>query len=247
MAWRGDGSADYISDTGNAAVSSLPFSIVGLANADGTTEDCIGSVGYGSGNDGARLFTTSAGANIRMKAQGQDGSGANSANSGIVSTGAWQYGAAVFNSSGHDTAYVNGAPGSETTTNTLTPTLDRTAIGAKLQSGAAQYFDGAIAYVGYYSIELSQAEVSQLAAGISPELVRRDSLAEFVDLRREFTHSTTGATSLTSNGSPTVDPHPHYIRPRTAQYPAIIAAAPTGGPRNALGHALKGPFGGPVG
>ena len=107
-------------------------------------------------------------------------------------SGQWHHACGVFTSSTSRTVYLDGGS-SATDTNSVTPSVDRTEVGAWRSS---LWFNGDIAEVGIWNVDLSAAEIAALAKGISPALIRPQNHAAYLPLIRE-THEIVNATGFT--------------------------------------------------
>lgn len=121
-----------------------------------------------------------AGDPIDILIEGKSGQGSARSTTGCTS-GQWHHACGVFNSSTSRTVYIDGGS-SATNTNSVTPSLDRTEVGAWRSS---LWFSGDIAEVGVWDIDLTAAEVASLAKGVSPALVRPQSLVTYLPLIRD--------------------------------------------------------------
>ena len=127
---------------------------------------------------------------------------------GAVVANTWIHAAAVFASSGLRTVYASTTSSASDTTSLAGPTLANFAIGSTVNaSGVGGYFPGLIAEVGIWSAALTADEIISLARGVSPSLVRPQSLAFYAPLIRSLT-DTLGGLTITNNGGATVTDHP---------------------------------------
>ena len=159
----------------------------------------------------------------------------------------------TVNSSGHAIAYLNGGGKVEDSTNTITaPTFDTCYLGARADK--TLIFDGEIAEVGVWKAQLDDAEVAALAAGVSPLLIRPESLWLYYPCNE--TVATDGifermeGSSLTANDADAaIGERPPIYYPQSPIIGlAAAGAAPAGTrPQNPLGHPFAGPFAGPIG
>ena len=156
---------------------------------------------------GFYLYATSSGkvqaplANNNVFAGGVDSTTSYSANT-------WHHVCGVYSSNTSRTIYLDGG-GSATDTTSLTPTLiDNVTIAAARKSGAVDnYLNGSLAEVAIWSAALTQPEVKSLSAGMSPKLVRPQSLRLYLPLIRSPLDQK-AALAFTTEGSPTVVSHP---------------------------------------
>lgn len=124
------------------------------------------------------------------------------------SANTWHHVCGVFTSNTSRTIYLDAA-GSATNTTSLTPTLiDIVTIAAARKSGFVDnYLNGSLAEVAIWNAALTEPEVKSLSAGMSPKLVRPQSLVLYVPLIRS-PQDQKAALSFTTEGSPTVASHP---------------------------------------
>lgn len=114
-------------------------------------------------------------------------------------SGQWHHACGVFTSSTSRTVYLDGGS-SATNTNSVTPLVDRTEVGAWRSS---LWFAGDIAEVGVWNVALTAAEVASLAKGVSPALVRPQSLVTYLPLIRDVVdvRSATGFTDVNTTAA----------------------------------------------
>jgi hypothetical protein len=124
------------------------------------------------------------------------------------SANTWHHVCGVYSSNTSRTIYLDGA-GSATNTTSLTPTLiDIVSIAAARKSGFVDnYLNGSLAEVAIWNAALTEPEVKSLSAGMSPKLVRPQSLVLYVPLIRS-PQDQKAALAFTTQGSPTVATHP---------------------------------------
>jgi hypothetical protein len=116
--------------------------------------------------------------------------------------------AAVFVSAASRTAYFNGVASAENTTSVTPLTFDAAAIGARAIGGSyGLYADGKIADAAIWNVALTAAEIASLAKGISPRLIRPQSLVFYAPLIRDLI-DVKGGLALTNVNTATVSPHP---------------------------------------
>lgn len=126
--------------------------------------------------------------------------------SGAVTLNTWQHLAAVFVGRFERYAYFNGlvsAPG----TNGLVPAgIDRLLIGTSTPGTTDSQHIGRIAEVGIWNAALTSAEIISLYAGMSPELVRPQSLVFYAPLIRDL-HDKVGGRVITNVNSASISDH----------------------------------------
>lgn len=127
---------------------------------------------------------------------------------GAVVANTWIHAAAVFASSELRTVYASTASGVSDTISLAAPTLTNFSVGSSVNSGGVGgYFSGLVAEVGVWAAAISADEILSLSRGISPHLVRPQSLVFYAPLIRNLTDARAGRT-ITNNGSATVTDHP---------------------------------------
>ena len=145
-----------------------------------------------------KIYASVANANVFAEAQSTTSYSANT----------WHHVCAVFSSNTSRTVYLDGA-GSATNTTSLTPTLiDIVTLAAARKSGLVDnYLNGSLAEVAIWNAALTEPEVKSLSAGMSPKLVRPQSLVLYVPLIRS-PQDQKAALAFTTEGSPTAASHP---------------------------------------
>jgi hypothetical protein len=121
----------------------------------------------------------------------------------------WTHLAGVFTSLSSRSVYANGAlQNTITTTISSISSFTRATIAADVDGGAiGTYWGGSIAEVGVWSVALTADEVLSLSRGISPALVRPQSLAFYAPLIRNIADMARGI-ALTNVNTATVSDHP---------------------------------------
>ena len=114
-------------------------------------------------------------------------------------SGKWHHACGVLASSTSRTVYLDGGSNA-TNTDACSPTLNQTEIGAFRSSS---WFAGDIAEVGVWNVALTAAEVASLAKGVSPALVRPQSLVTCLPLIRDVVdvRSATGFTDVNTTAA----------------------------------------------
>lgn len=164
-----------------------------------------------------------------------NGTGINLASSASGATsGTWNHMVAKFVSSTSRYAYLNGTPGTQgTNSNTPSTAPDKTAIGVfvrengSLAQAATQCH---IAEVGYWNVDLTDAEVAILAKGVSPLLVRPQSLVAYYPLVRgdasgDEPNPKNAAYKMVEQGTVSVQPHTRTFNPSPRKYFKTATAA----------------------
>jgi hypothetical protein len=120
----------------------------------------------------------------------------------------WQHAAGVWAAANSRTIYLNGG-NSVTDVRTAVPSgLVATNIGARFLNGAYGLFmAGLIAEVGIWSAALTADEIASLAAGMTCDKVRPQSLVFYAPLVRDL-QDVRGGLTITNNNGATVADHP---------------------------------------
>lgn len=118
---------------------------------------------------------TSGNVGAYSRQEGQSGLGAEA---GALTTGVWQHVAGVWASTSSRIAYLNGVAGSEETS-TRNPSLTGEILATAWPRSAAYDYDGVMAEVAIWTAALTADEIAALAAGVSPRLIRPDSLYRY--------------------------------------------------------------------
>lgn len=196
---------------GSAPVSAVPLTIACWFIGNNTLTGAAVSLGTNGGTARYSIVPagTAAGDPIQVGVTNSAGTGVNATTSTGWSSGVWNHACGVYASTTSRSAYLNGG-GKVTETTSITASADRTLIGARINSGAVgAFFSGRVADVGIWNIDLTDAEVASLATGMSPLLIRPQSLVFYAPLYRNFVDYK--GMSLTNTGSATVvDSNRHY-------------------------------------
>ncbi len=85
--------------------------------------------------------------------------------------------------------------------------IDRFTIGCRSNSTRSLFFDGDIAEVGVWNVALTDAEISMLADGFAPSMIRFNSLVSYWPLIDDY-RDEVGTNHLTAGGTPQFSEHP---------------------------------------
>jgi hypothetical protein len=198
--------------TSSAPVTGTPLTMACWAVKDtgGPTARCLLSLG--NSTDGNVRFNILSNDSFLVLAAVTNSAGTGgSSQTGTPATGTSFHAAGVFSSSVFRLAYANGVAGTANTNN-VTPTgIDRIGIGARVRSGIDLYHDGLIAEVGIWDAALTAAEIASLAAGVTCDKVRPQSLRFYAPLIRDLQDVRDGLT-ITNTNSATVADHPRVYK-----------------------------------
>lgn len=231
MARDFDGSTGFLTKS-SALATTYPVTMSCWFNSDNdTTNLVLMSLSTDAGT--ARFALVAAGAgtggNTLICSSITSAGGGSNAETGAPywSSGAWHHAAGVIASPTSRYAYLDGAASAHSTTSRVVTGLDRTMIASRFNAGTTgAYFSGKIAEVGVWNIDLSPAELTMLARGVSPLLVRPASLVTYCPVygrnSPEIDFMDSGTFALTGTADQAA--HPRIIMP-AAQRRIYIPAA----------------------
>lgn len=131
---------------------------------------------------------------------------------GTISQDTWHSAVGVFTGAASRTVYLDGASNNNNNSRTFT-TSDRVSIGRRIHSEA--HLDGDIAEIAYWTVALTASEAKSLSLGVSPLLVRPDSLLYYFPFVRSI-HELAEAESPTFQGTDgdiaLPSPHPRIYK-----------------------------------
>jgi len=182
-----NGTSDYI-EAGSAVVTAEPLTMACWFKPTGTA---VGSVlitvvKNGVNPDRFTLGHNLSGGQCRINSN-DDGVASGSATAGTPSSGSWGHFAGVVASSSSRTAYYNGSAGTTDTTAVTITGVNRTIVGASYSGSYSSFSSGDIADAAIWNVVLSADEISSLAKGFSPRLVRPQSLVFYAPAVRSVT------------------------------------------------------------
>jgi len=231
-----DASNEYL--TGASPLSADPLSMVTWFRTDDSakaTGQGLVYLGQPTTSNWFRLTLQSNVAGDPIRAQAQTLIGNNSADTTAgVSDSNWHHAAVAFNANGHVTVYLDGGNSASASGSTITPAgVDTITLGAwdnnTGYSNTNQFMSGDIAETAIYNIELTAADIASLASGVSPLLVRPESLVFYSPLIRNEDYDIVGGVSLSIGGTPEISAHPAIQRPgaQILQFPPVPAVGNT--------------------
>lgn len=231
-----------------AAITGYPFTMACWFNADLTTTQ-YGLMWIGDKDTTGDFFVLfadggSAGDPVRFRSTvGGTNSTANTTTGYTV--GQWHHACAVGVSATSRSVFIDGGSKATATTSSTPAGLDRTAIGLWADSTPSGPFDGRLAECAIWDVDLTDAEVAELASGVSPLKVRPGNLVGYWNLFGRSPETNVGgdpALNLTVNGTLVVGDHAP-VAPMIAVegWPGAFTAAAAGGVVGPLidGHIVK--------
>jgi len=180
----GDG-ADYLANESPIiSLTSAPLTLACWVNPNSiTAHDACITIGSSSAN---QLFALNLRANKKVTMEVRDSSGGSWASStGLYRASAWQHVAGVCTSTVSRQAFLDGVGGTVNTTSRTPSSVDRIRIG-EWSSTWSRPFDGMIAECAIWNVALSDGDIQAMASGLTPTLIRPDSLVSYYPLVRNY-------------------------------------------------------------
>jgi len=206
MARSFNGTSDYLTSEDSTDLPSVvPLTLAAWFRSTSTTvTQNIISLDTVDNTGGFRLLASGNTAGDPITANHRSGSVAANANTTTGYTAnTWYHACGVFTGNASRTAYINGGSSATNTTSKSAITIDRVDMGANYNGSAyaSQLMSGRIAEAAVWNVALSAAEVSALASGVSPRLIRPSALRFYaplvgdpIDLRRGIAITNSGTT-----------------------------------------------------
>lgn len=233
------GSSQYLEYAG-AVLAAEPISVSAWIKPESAaTATAVFSLGVNGGVARHTLVHTSL-STIQAASTNSGGSGGQSTSAGTAPVGSWTQVGAMFGSSSSRKAVRNGVIATENTTALTISGLNRTLLGARYNTTLGAYFDGVVAEVGVWDVELTQAEWTALSKGISPLAVRPANLVAYWPLFGGSSPEPNrlGSGDMTVTGATQAD-HPPILYLSAARVGLSRAPANSGGgPATAVGSAV---------
>lgn len=218
-------SSEYLEHAAAVVSAGQNWTVSGLAYP--TTTSTIGSVfsiaNSANTTDFFRLDQTSSNT-LRFRAVTSDAITANT-----WTTNAWNHFCGTHASSNTSRwVYLNNGTGVQNTTSRA-PTVNRTGIGALVSSTRSLFFEGRIAEVGVWNVILTAEERTALSQGISPLLIRPESLVAYWPTvgRASPEIDLVGAYNMTVTGAVAAE-HCRIVLPASSRWLDVAAALGSG-------------------
>jgi len=180
----GDG-ADYLTSTSASTVTGPPLTLACWVNPSTLTghDACI-AVGSSGSNEAYALNLRATYKKVTMESR--DSSGGSIAQAADdYRADAWQHVAGVCTSSVSRQAFLDGVGGTVSTTSRTPSSVDRIRIG-EWSAVWSRPFDGMIAECAIWNVALSDGDIQAMASGLTPTLIRPDSLVSYYPLVRNY-------------------------------------------------------------
>lgn len=230
MALDFNGTTGYAAYTGSLVPAYTPVSVACWFRPDADTSGTlIGISSSSSAGNRLRLDIETTSNQIRaVSTNSANVTAAATSAAAVWASGTWTHAGAVFASSTSRTAYSNGtASTTDPTSNAATGTPDLVTFGAAVSSGGPfSYFNGAIAWAGIWNVALSGPEMTALAQGAHPLLIRPSALINAYDFTGLGTEIGRMGYGLTLNGTTAFSDSPRIYIPRGRSMVAIGVSGP---------------------
>lgn len=166
-------------ETSSAPISAPPFSMACWYNTTGTTTiRCLMWMGTQTvDNDYWRMILHSSGV-VRIVAEVAAGATATSTSTSY-SSGVWEHACAVVAAANDRRIFLNGGGKGTSSVSRAVAAPTRLGVGWRAGSVPAEYMDGSIAEVGIWNLALADEDVTRLASGLSPNMVRPEGLVGY--------------------------------------------------------------------
>lgn len=225
-------SSQYLNYSGSP-VSAYPVSMACWFWQTSLTTNLMGLVSVQAGTAVNLILATS---NSRVRACTGDLATALASSSANHSPEAWRHACGVWVSSTERHAYLSGGfKGTNTNSRDYNNTSPVVQVGRATDSTSQLHYDGLLADAAIWSAALTDAEVRQLAQGVSPLLVRPQSLAAYWPLHTPGTVQEFDLHpwkprryDLTVNGATPAE-HPAFLAPPSPRRVLYAATAGSAG------------------
>lgn len=227
MARSFNGSTDYLT-VASVPISAYPFTMACFFNTtDTTTAQGLIAFDSGAGNYHALLANGNVGGDPVGAASRISTYTAATSSTGYTS-GTWHHAAGVWTSSTSRDAFIDGGSKGSDTNSRLFDTMVNTDMG--IFKSATGYLTGSLANAAIWNVALTDAEIASLATGVSPLLIRPQSLVGFWPLVGNNSPETdfVGNNDLTVTGATAgAGPRLYLVSSKEVGL-AAAAAAPSG-------------------
>lgn len=205
MAYLFNGSTQYLSCT-TTPVTGPPFTISSWINpAARVTDIPVIALTNNSNAERHNIVVLTAGT-VTVSSTGSNGVFYGSTSTELVPTNTWSNVVGVYRTTSNRQGYLNGFP-SVLNNNTSNPVIGRMQIATRFLPGPFGFFNGSLAEIGIWSAALDDAEIASLSVGVSPILIRPQSLVFYAPLIRNIS-DIRNARAITNNNTATATTHP---------------------------------------
>lgn len=231
-------------DNSSPGVTGYPFTLAcWFYSDDATIEQSLVGIGVnGSADNRAelRIRGDSAGDPLQATSKGTGGSPASAATTSGYTANTWHHALGTFGSATSRVAYIDGGSSGSNATSLSLSGVNRNLLGKK--GDGTTLMSGRIAEAAIWSVVLSVNEITALARGACPLVIRPASLVHYWPLIGRFSPEIDrrGGANMTLNNTPTAADHCRiFYPPRPQRYSFAAAVAATrskrivqGGPTN---------------
>lgn len=219
-------STQYLTFAAGQPFQTYPCTVSAWFNPSTQHNGCILNVANASDGNRISLYVDNAGKLGGGNTNGSQYGMPSSGNS--YTTGAWNHAVLTCTNSTSRSIRLNGGTAVTDTTTATTANCAKTHIGALWTSGAllaGQYFNGEIAHVCCWSVVLGADEQLALAAGVSPLLIRPESITAYWPLYARSTteedwvsilHLTNSSTTAGTSEPPIAFPQAQFAQAASA-------------------------------
>lgn len=173
----------------SALVSSTPFTASLWFNPDNTTADgALFSIANSASNT-QRMYADCRGSEsgppadpILVQHLDDAATAGNARSTAGYSSATWQHFAGIWLSSTSRTVYLDGGNNATDTTSVSTTTVNVSGLGVLERQTPSNFFPGDLAEFGLWNVALTTDEITALSKGISPQMIRPQSLVSYSPL-----------------------------------------------------------------
>jgi hypothetical protein len=160
----------------------------------------------------------------------RNSSSATATATGTFSDNTWHHVVGIEYNTSDRVAMLDGNNASTHNTTSKVPTgIDETNLGTRGGTNDDWFLNGYLAELGMWNIALSDGDVTQLALGVSPMMVRPDALVFYLPLVGLDYYDRVGGLTMTANGTPDKIAHPTGVIYPTQVATSMGAGAAAGG------------------
>jgi hypothetical protein len=195
-----------------APVAAVPLTIACWFYPTSSAAAVVCSIGQSGATDRFQLSSNPGGSALNATTV-QSGVAQTAALSSSIPLNTWHHGAAVFSAINSRQSFLNGT-GSTLNTGSSTPSgINRLNISGAYAPSLTAFFTGQLAEVCVWNAALAAAEITELAAGFNPRIIRPQNIVYFNRLINESIDIRGGLALTNVGGATTVATHPRIIYP----------------------------------
>jgi hypothetical protein len=195
-----------------APVTAVPLTIACWFYPTSSAAAVVCSIGQSGATDRFQLGSNPGGSALNATTV-QSGVAQTAALSSSIPLNTWHHGAAVFSAINSRQSFLNGT-GSTVNTGSSTPSgINRLNISGAYAPSLVAIFTGQLAELCVWNAALTAEEISDLAQGFNPRLIRPQNRVYWNRLIRHSQDLQRGASLTDIGGATTVSDHPRIIYP----------------------------------